>query len=76
MKNKNISWIVFILSTVSFLISLKLFWNLGIYVDEYSTSMDLVYGGEFWIYMGWLKLFMLGFLSMLSLVKLFDKQNN
>ena len=34
--------IIFTLSFVTFLISLKLFWNMGVYVDEAGTSPDKV----------------------------------
>ena len=51
--------IIFTLSFVTFLISLKLFWNMGVYVDEAGTSPDKVCGGDFWLYMDWLRLLLL-----------------
>lgn len=71
MKNKYINFIVFILSIISLLISMKLFWNIGIYVDEYGTSPNIVYGGDFWLIMAWLRLLILGALSIIYGVKLF-----
>ena len=39
-KNKIINMSIFLLSIISLIISLKLFWNMGIYVDEFNTSAD------------------------------------
>lgn len=50
---------LFLLSFVSLLISLKLFWNLGIFVDEHNLSPDVVNGGDFWLMMDWLRLLLL-----------------
>ncbi len=66
MRNKVIYLIIFGLSLTSLLISMKLFWNLGIYVDEYGTSPDMVSGGDFWLYMDWLRLFILGTMTLIS----------
>lgn len=64
---------VFILSSVALVISMKLFYNLGIYVDEYNTSPDVVAGSDFWFYMNWLRLFILFLIVIISGVKLFQK---
>ncbi|MGO1469227.1 MAG: hypothetical protein ACTHW2_04315 [Tissierella sp.] len=74
MRKKYIDIIIFILTSVSFLISVKLFWNIAIYVDEYGTSPDIIYGGEFWLIMSWARLFILGVLAVFSLVKLFNQE--
>lgn len=71
MKKKSINLLIFILSTIALIISVKLFWNMGIYVDEYGTSANIVSGGEFWLLMDWLRLFILLVLSIFSFVKLF-----
>jgi amino acid transporter len=36
--NKNFYTVIFILSLISLVISLFLFWNLGVYSDEYGSS--------------------------------------
>ena len=74
MKRKSINLIIFILSVISLLISLKLFWNMGVYVDEYGTSPAVVLGGEFWLSMDWLRLFILGILAVISGHELFGQQ--
>ena len=40
----------------SLIVSIKLFYNLGIYVDEVNISPDVVLGGELWLIMNWLRL--------------------
>ncbi|MBS4214075.1 hypothetical protein BGM25_15910 [Bacillus sp. FJAT-29953] len=67
---------VFIISLFSSLISVKLFWNLGIFVDEYGLSPDIVNGGDFWLAMDWLRLLLLLLLCVVSGISIFrDKQN-
>ena len=60
---------------VCLIISYKLFLNLGIYVDEYNTSPDVVLGGEFWLYMNWLKLGLSMLICVLSGINLFKIEN-
>lgn len=72
MKNKSMNVFIFILSTLALIISVKLFWNMGIYVDEYGTSPNIVVGGNFWLAMDWLRLFVLLILSIFSFIKLFN----
>ena len=76
MGKRRISILVFILSLFSLIISLKLFWNLGIFVDEYRLSPDIVDGGEFWLYMDWLRLLMLFLLSIISCINIFKDEKN
>ena len=73
MKRKIGSGILFIFSLVALVISLKLFWNMGIYVDEYNTNPSTILGGDFWLYMEWLTLGLLGMITIISGVKLFQK---
>ena len=75
MKNsKFINGSIFVLSLICLIISCKLFWNLGIYVDEFNTSPDVVLGGEFWLYMDWLKLGASALICFLSGINLFQSQ--
>ena len=53
MKNKILKGSIFILSSICFLITIKLVFNMGVYVDEFNTSPDVVVGGEFWLNMYW-----------------------
>lgn len=71
MKKKFGMLIIFIFSTVALLISLKLFYNMGIFVDEFNTSPDVVNGGDFWLMMDWLRLGLLAVVSLISGIKLF-----
>ena len=67
--------IIFLLSSITLAISLKLFWNLGLYVDAYNTSPSVVLGGDFWLHMTWLRLLLLAVVVVLSALKLFNEQN-
>lgn len=71
MKDKKRNLIIFLGCLLSLIISLKLFWNMGIYVDEMNTSPHVVCGGEFWLYMNWLRLLFLGIVTFLSGINLF-----
>ena len=64
---------LFAVSLLTLLISLKLFWNMGVYVDEAGTSPDKVCGGEFWLYMDWLRLLLLIGASALTFRNSFEK---
>jgi uncharacterized membrane protein len=71
MKGKISNFIIFIFSLMALLISMKLFWNMGVFVDEFNTSPDVVLGGDFWLLMEWLKfglLFVVTILSGISLI--------
>jgi hypothetical protein len=74
MKKKTMSILVFIFSAVSLLISLKLFWNMGVFVDEYNLSPAIVNGGEVWLLMDWLRLLLLFLLSLISGINIFVKR--
>ncbi len=63
---KTLNILVFIFSLASLVISLVLFYNMGIFVDEFNTSPDVVCGGEFWLYMDWLRLFLLAAVTLFS----------
>ena len=53
MKNKGLQLILFILSLICLIISAKLFYQLGIYVDEANTSPSVVLGGNFGVWLEW-----------------------
>lgn len=64
---------LFAVSFVTFLISVKLFWNMGVYVDEAGTSPYKVCGGDFWLYMDWLRLLLLLTISAITFKNIFEK---
>ncbi|MEH7277001.1 hypothetical protein [Neobacillus vireti] len=76
MGKRKLSITVFLLSLFSLLISLKLFWNLGVFVDEYSLSPDIVNGGDFWLAMDWLRLLLLLLLCVVSGISIFRGKQN
>lgn len=76
MRKRVFSITVFLLSFFSLLISLRLFWNLGIFVDEYGLSPDIVNGGEFWLTMDWLRLLLLFLLCVVSAISIFSTKHN
>lgn len=70
MKKKILPMIVFICSLLTLLISLELFYNMGVFVDEYNTTPAVVCGSEFWLIMDWLRLALAALSVMLSGVQL------
>ncbi len=48
----------FLVSLIVLIITVGLFWNMGVYVDDAGTSPDIVYGGAFWLNMSWFRLFL------------------
>lgn len=73
MKSKFINISIFILSLICLIISLKLFWNIGVYVDEFNTSPDVVLGGNLWLISHWIELGCSALICILSTVNLFKK---
>lgn len=71
MNNNKLNIIVFILSIICFFISLKLFFNMMVFVDEYNTSPDIVCGGEIWLFLNWIKLGLLFIISFILGKKVF-----
>lgn len=71
MKKKIINGVVFTLSSICFIISVKLFFNMMVFADEYNTSPDIICGGEFWLNLTWIRLGLLFIISFISGVKLF-----
>ena len=71
MRGRTLPIVIFSLSLSSLLISFKLFWNVGVFVDEYGVSPDIVSGGDFWLTMDWLRLLMLFLLCVVSGISIF-----
>ena len=72
---KYLSAIIFILSLIALVISLRLFSNLGIYVDEHNTSPSVVLGGDFYLFTNWLRLLILALITAGSGLQLFLERN-
>lgn len=75
MKAGRLFFIIFLLSAVSLFISLILFWNQGIFVDEYNLSPEIVCGGVFWNAADWLRLLFLFLLSVFSAFGWYKNKN-
>lgn len=75
MGKRKLSITVFLLSLFSLLISLKLFWNLGIFVDESGLSPNIVNGGDFWLTLDWLRLLLLLLLCVVSGISIFSAKH-
>ncbi|MBU3109056.1 hypothetical protein [Clostridium gasigenes] len=71
MQGKGVNTVIFILSIICLIISIKLFWNMGIFVDEHNTSPDIISGGDFWLCMDWLRLGFTALICVLSGISLF-----
>lgn len=76
MKKKTEAIIIFILCFISFLITFKLFINIGISSDELGTSPSIICGGDFWQMMNWLRLILLFFLSVWFGFRIFSPNKN
>lgn len=75
-KGRGLNIIIFFLSLFSLLISLRLFANMGTYVDQAGTTPSVVCGGDFWNNMDWLRLAFLLVLPVLSGRNLTHKREN
>ena len=59
-SDDRINPIIVILSITCLCISIKIFYDMGVYVDNHGTSFDDIYNGSaFLVYMDWLRLFFL-----------------
>lgn len=73
MKKMNLT--LALLANLVLFIELASFYKLGVFVDEYGTSPNIVLGGDFWLYMKWLKLFLLlGIVAVLWIKELHKKK--
>lgn len=73
LEKRGLNIAIFVLSLISLIISLKLFWNMGVYADEYGSSPVLVCGGWFWLCMDWIRLALLFVLCIISGLKLIKR---
>lgn len=74
MKGRGINVTIFILSSICLIISIKLFWNIAVYADEFNTSPDRILGGNLWLLADWLRLVLSGLISILAGINLFRDQ--
>lgn len=74
LKKNLISVVILVLSVVTLYISMRLFWNMGVFVDENNTSPGKVYGGNFWLAMEWLQFLLLAIIAMLAAVNIFSRR--
>lgn len=70
LEGRGLDIATLVLSLVSLAISIKLFWNMGVYADEYGSSPVLVAGGWFWLRMDWVRLGLLLVLCVISGLRL------
>ena len=75
MNIKLINYLIYVLSLICLINEANLFYNMGIFVDEFKTSPAVVYGGDFWMQMDWLKLSFLALIVLLSGISLFITKN-
>ena len=62
---------IFLSSLLVFIISANLFYQMGIYVDEYNTTPSIVCGGDFWLMADWFRLALAGIMAVVSGIALF-----
>ena len=71
--NRFIGVLIFLLSIVCFIISVDVFYIQAIFVDEHNFSMGEIFGGNFNLYMVWIRLFLL---CILSGIRMFSKKKS
>ena len=76
MKKRTIRLILFLCSAASLVISARLFWNMGVYVDIAGTSPAVVSGGGLWLAADWLRLFLLFVLTVLTGSELWKEEKS
>lgn len=74
LKLKILDIIIFILSIISLIISLVLFYNMGIFCDEFNTNPSTICGGEAELFANWGRLFFLALICILSITNLIEKR--
>lgn len=70
---KLVNRTIFLLSVISLVISMVLFYNLAIYCDEYNASPEMIYGGNWRLLLEWGNLIILFFICLLAGFRLFRK---
>lgn len=76
MKQKIPNIIIFILSAVSLIVSLILFYNTAIFTDEFNTTLATVYGGELELLLAWSQFLFLFVVCALSFVNLLRRNHS
>ena len=71
MNNKILNITIFVISIICLIISIRLFWNMAIFADEFNTSPTAICGGDFWLSMDWLRLGLSALLCLLTGINLF-----
>lgn len=74
--NRFIGVLIFLLSIVCFIISVDVFYIQSIFVDEHNFSMGEIFGGNFNLYMVWIRLFLQAVLCILSGIRMFSKKKS
>lgn len=74
MKHKFLNVSIFVISVFCLIISMQLFWNINIYVDEYNTNPAIVLGGESWLNAYWIMMLLNLALCVLSFINLLKKK--
>ena len=68
--------IMFLLSLVALVISMGIFYNQGILVDESGIGAAALYGGGVWLLLNWLRLLLLAAVCAVSLPGIFKRKGN
>lgn len=69
--------LIFIMILCCFFISMRIFYNLGVAADEFNTNPALILGGEIFLTLDWLRLFLEFLLIPLFLLYFyFDKKKS
>lgn len=71
MNNKILNITIFVISVICLIISIRLFWNMAIFADEFNTSPTTIYGADFWLSMDWLRLGLSALICLLTGINLF-----
>ena len=74
MKNKAAKIVMFLLGFCSLLINAKLFYNVAAFCDQYNSTPQVVYGGNLYLILFWINMFLLLFLCLYLLVKIIIKE--
>lgn len=71
-NHKTVYTLIFLISSMTLLISLRLFWGIFTYTDsQVYLSPAEIYGGEFWQYMAWVGILLIILIIVISGIKIF-----